>query len=124
MNESILTSIKKLLGIVEADENFDMDVIIHINTYLNHLNQIGVGVKGFTIQDKTAVWSDFLGDDVSRLQAVKTFVYIKVRLIFDPPNSSYVASELNNAVKEIEFRLNAEVDPGMQYLDNYTNNVS
>lgn len=124
MNESILTSVKKLLGIVEDDENFDMDVIIHINTYLNHLNQIGVGVKGFTIQDKTAVWSDFLGDDVSRLQAVKTFVYIKVRLIFDPPNSSYVASELNNAVKEIEFRLNAEVDPGMQYLDNYTNNVS
>lgn len=123
MNESILTSIKKLLGIVEADENFDMDVIIHINTYLNHLNQIGVGVKGFTIQDKTAVWRDFLGDDVSRLQSVKTFVYIKVRLIFDPPNSSYVASELNNAVKEIEFRLNAEVDPGMQYLDNYTNNV-
>lgn len=124
MNESILTSVKKLLGIVEDDENFDMDVIIHINTYLNHLNQIGVGVKGFTIQDKTAVWSDFLGDDVSRLQAVKTFVYIKVRLIFDPPNSSYVASELNNAVKEIEFRLNTEVDPGMQYLDNYTNNVS
>lgn len=124
MNESILTSVKKLLGIVEDDENFDMDVMIHINTYLNHLNQIGVGVKGFTIQDKNAVWSDFLGDDVSRLQAVKTFVYIKVRLIFDPPNSSYVASELNNAVKEIEFRLNAEVDPGMQYLDNYTNNVS
>lgn len=123
MNESILTSVKKLLGIVEDDENFDMDVLIHINTYLNHLNQIGVGVKGFTIQDKTAVWSDFLGDDVSRLQAVKTFVYIKVRLIFDPPNSSYVASELNNAVKEIEFRLNTEVDPGMQYLDNYTNNV-
>lgn len=124
MNESILTSVKKLLGIVEDDENFDMDVMIHINTYLNHLNQIGVGVKGFTIQDKNAVWSDFLGDDVSRLQAVKTFVYIKVRLIFDPPNSSYVASELNNAVKEIEFRLNAEVDPGMQYLDNYTNNAS
>lgn len=124
MNESILTSVKKLLGVVEDDENFDMDVMIHINTYLNHLNQIGVGVKGFTIQDKNAVWSDFLGDDVSRLQAVKTFVYIKVRLIFDPPNSSYVASELNNAVKEIEFRLNAEVDPGMQYLDNYTNNAS
>lgn len=123
MNESILTSVKKLLGIVEDDENFDMDVMIHINTYLNHLNQIGVGVKGFTIQDKTAVWGDFLGDDVSRLQAVKTFVYIKVRLIFDPPTSSYVATELNNAVKEIEFRLNAEVDPGMQYLDNYTNNV-
>lgn len=123
MNESILTSVKKLLGIVEDDENFDMDVMIHINTYLNHLNQIGVGVKGFTIQDKTAVWGDFLGDDVSRLQAVKTFVYIKVRLIFDPPNSSYVASELNNAVKEIEFRLNTEVDPGMQYLGNYTNNI-
>ena len=104
--ESILTSIKKLLGLGEEYEHFDTDIIIHINTVFMSLTQIGVGpVKGFSIKDKTAVWTDFIPADDLRFEGVKTYMYLKVRLMFDPPSSSAVLESFNRTVNELEWRL-------------------
>jgi hypothetical protein len=103
---SILTSTKKILGIVEADENFDLDVLTHINAVFSTLNQLGIGPEdGYMIEDKTATWDAFLGSD-KRLNSVKTYVYLRVRLLFDPPTTSYLISSLQEQLKEIEWRLN------------------
>ena len=105
--ESILTSIKKLLGVGEEHEYFDSDIIIHINTTFMILTQLGVWPStGFTIKDKTAVWSDFIPIDDLRFEAVKSFVYLKVRLVFDPPSSSAVLESFNRTISELEWRLN------------------
>ena len=83
--DSILTSIKKLLGITEDYENFDADIIMHINSVFMTLRQIGVGPEeGFFIEDKSATWTDFMGDE-TKIESVKTYMYMKVRLLFDPP---------------------------------------
>lgn len=109
--DSILTSIKKLLGPEENDTNFDTDIIIHINTALMVLNQLGIGpAEGFFITDKSQTWTQFLGD-AKNLEAVKTFVYIKVRLIFDPPSSSFVVDAFERALTEIEWRLTQQAEP-------------
>ena len=114
MNESILTSIKKLLGITEEYEHFDSDIIMHINTVLMILMQLGVGPeKGFTISDKSSVWSEFLPDD-KNLEAVKTYVHMKVKLLFDPPLSSVVMECMNRMINEMEFRINIEAEGGNQ----------
>ena len=85
MEESILTSVKKMLGPEEDYEHFDPDLIIHINSVLATLNQLGVGPdEGFSIEDKNAKWSDFITDE-RLLNLVPTYVYLKVRLLFDPP---------------------------------------
>lgn len=108
--ESILTSIKKMLGIDGAYTHFDFDIIMHINTTFLSLHQIGVGpVEGFTIADSSAVWSDFLGDD-KLLQAVKSYMYVKVKLLFDPPNTSFVLDALERLATQLEWRLNIQVD--------------
>lgn len=114
MNESILTSIKKLLGITEDYEHFDSDIIMHINTVLMILMQLGVGPeKGFTISDKSSVWSEFLPDD-KNLEAVKTYVHMKVKLLFDPPLNSVVMECMNRMINEMEFRINIEAEGGNQ----------
>lgn len=109
--ESILTSIKKLLGITEDYEHFDGELSIHINSVFAILNQLGVGPEsGFTISDKSAVWSDFWGDDKT-LEFVKSFVYLKVRLLFDPPQSSAVIEAFNRQASELEWRILVAADP-------------
>ncbi len=109
--DSILTSIKKLLGITEEYEHFDSDLIIHINSVFSVLTQLGVGSKtGFFIKDKNAIWEDFIADD-SRLELVKTYVYLKVKLLFDPPLSSAVIEAINRQISELEWRINVTVDP-------------
>lgn len=106
ITDSILTSIKKMLGITEECTDFDADLIIQINSVLMILTQIGVGPsEGFFIEDKEDFWDDFLEDDIEQLEAVKTFVYLKVRLIFDPPSSSAVAESFNRTISELEWRL-------------------
>ena len=111
--ESILTSIKKLLGIAEEYEHFDSDIIMHINSVFMILTQLGVGPsKGFVITDSSASWDDFLPEGGEKLQAVKTYMYMKVRLMFDPPTSSAVMESMNRMVNEFEWRLNVAVDPG------------
>ena len=110
--ESILTSIKKLLGIAEEYEHFDNDIIMHINSVFMILTQLGVGPsKGFMITDSYAYWDDFLPEDSEKLQAVKTYMYMKVRLMFDPPTSSAVMESMNRTISELEWRLNVAVDP-------------
>ena len=110
MDESILTSIKKLLGIPEDYEHFDQDIIIHINSVFMILNQLGVGpTEEFTITDKTAVWSDFISDN-KKFESVKTYVYMKVRLLFDPPLSSAVMDCINKVISELEWRLNVAAE--------------
>ena len=108
--ESILTSIKKLLGIEDEYTQFHSDLIMHINTVFLNLTQLGVGPsEGFMIEDDAAVWEDFIGDS-TQLQAVKTYVYLKVKLLFDPPLSSSVIDSMNRMISELEWRLNVVVD--------------
>lgn len=110
MNESILTSIKKMLGITEEYTHFDQDIIIHINTVLMILHQLGVGPEeGFSITDSYETWSDFLVDN-KNIEAVKTYIYLKVKLLFDPPLSSAVTESINKSINELEWRLNVAVD--------------
>lgn len=110
MNDSILTSIKKLLGITEEYTNFDTDIIIHINSALMVLNQLGVGPSdGFSIQDKTSEWSEFIAEE-DKLDAVKTYVYLKVKLVFDPPLNGSVMEALKQSIAEYEWRLNVQAD--------------
>lgn len=106
--ESILTSIKKMLMITEAETVFDPELILHINTVLNNLTQMGIGVSGgLTITDKNTLWSAFIGDS-QKLQQVKTYVYLKVRMIFDPPQNSSLMQALNEQARELEIRLYTE----------------
>ena len=110
METSILTSIKKLLGVAEDYAEFDEDIMTHINSVFLNLTQLGVGPEeGFMIKDATAEWEDFINDSV-QLQAVKTYVYLKVKLLFDPPLSSSVTESINRMIAELEWRLNAAVD--------------
>ena len=112
MEESILTSIKKLLGIVEDYTQFDTDIIIHINSAISILTQLGVGSSdGFSITDKRATWRDFVGDSsISILSMSKTFIYMKVRLIFDPPQSSAAIESLKQLIDEMSFRITVAVE--------------
>lgn len=108
--ESILTSIKKMLGITEEYTHFDSDLIIHINTALGILTQLGVGPsRGFSIKDKNELWSDFIGCD-SRLEFIKSYVHLKVKLIFDPPLSSAVIESINKTINELEWRIQVQAD--------------
>ena len=110
METSILTSIKKLLGVAEDYAEFDEDIMTHINSVFLNLTQLGVGPEeGFMIEDDTAVWEDFINDSI-QLQAVKTYVYLKVKLLFDPPLSSSVTESINRMIAELEWRLNVAVD--------------
>ena len=111
MNESILVSIKKLLGIAEDYNHFDTDIIMHINTVFMILMQLGVGpTSGFSILDDSAVWSDYLPTG-QQLESVKTYMYLRVKMMFAPPQSGTVIQSTENLIKELEFRLNVEVDP-------------
>lgn len=108
MDDSILKTIKKMLGLPEDYDAFDQDLIIHINSVFANLHQIGASPpEGFYINDATAKWSDFFEGRMS-VQNVKTLVYMKVRLIFDPPATSFAITALENLVKEQEWRLSLE----------------
>ena len=110
--DSILTSIKKLLGISEEYENFDQDIRIHINTVFGVLHQLGIGPEnGFFIEDKTALWYDYTMSP--KLEMIKTYVYLKVRLIFDPPANSFLLDSINRQISELEWRLNVRAEGGM-----------
>lgn len=106
--DSILTTIKKLLGIEEDYTQFDTDIIVHINTVLMTLNQLGVGPETpASISSEMDTWEKTLGE-VKNLEAIKTYIYIKVRMIFDPPTSSFVLDAMNKQANELEWRLNVQ----------------
>ena len=109
--DSILTSVKKQLGIAEEYTHFDPDIIMHINSAFSILNQLGVGPpNGFSISDDSSNWTDFIGDS-KKLELVKTYVGLKVRLIFDPPTSSAVMEAIKQNIAELEWRISVTVDP-------------
>lgn len=105
--ESILTSIKKLLGPSEENDAFDTDIIIHINTAFMSLRQLGVGpTQGFRIEDKDDKWSDFIPNmDMMFYEGLKTYIYLKVKLVFDPPLNSSVLASYKEQILELEWRL-------------------
>lgn len=114
---SILTSVKKTLGLDESYEVFDVDILMHINSVFSTLNQLGIGpADGFSIEDSTVEWDAFLDGD-ARLNSVKSYVYLRVRLLFDPPTTSFLIDSQRRQVEELEWRLNvyreetAWVDP-------------
>lgn len=108
--ESILISVKKLLGIPEEYTQFDTDIIMHINSVFMTLNQLGVGPsEGFVIEDDTTTWNDFMQDN-AKIEGVKSYMVLKVRLLFDPPLNSAVIEAINRQIAEFEWRLNAAVD--------------
>lgn len=111
MESSILFSIKKLLGLNEEYEAFDTDIIIHINSVFGVLTQLGVGPKeGFSIEDSSATWEEYV-QGKSEINFVKTYIYLKVRLLFDPPQNSALTKAIEDSIKEYEWRLNIAVDP-------------
>lgn len=111
MEESIFKTIKSLLGPEAEYDVFDPDILIFINGALATLTQLGIGpAEGFRITGETETWHDLLGD-YKDLESVKTYIYMKVRLVFDPPSSSSVMSAYEEMCKELEWRLNAAVDP-------------
>lgn len=109
-DQSILISIKKLLNIDDDDMAFDTDITILINNEFMTLQQLGIGPEeGFSINEGETTWSDF-STDTTLLETVKAFIYMKVRMIFDPPASSVVADAFNSRIHELEWRLNVQAE--------------
>ncbi len=108
MANSILDSVKKILGMDPSYTAFDLDVITHINTVFTILNSLGIGpVDGFMIEDNTTTWDAFVGTDLN-LNSVKTYVYLRVKLLFDPPQSGFVIDANNKQIQELEWRLSVK----------------
>lgn len=106
VTDSVLTSVKKMLGIIEEYEDFDSDLIMHINSVFSILTQLDVGPsKGFMIEDKNTTWNDFVSDE-SKMMLVKSYTFLKVKLLFDPPLSSAVLECYKKQIDEYEWRLN------------------
>ena len=119
MDESILTSVKALLGITEEETYFDDQIVMHINSVLGVLCQLGVGPSvGFAISDESQTWGDFLGDEstVNLSNLVKPYVGAKVRMQFDPPQSGIHAEAINKMIAEYEWRLNIQADVPTEHV--------
>lgn len=113
MYESILNSVKKMLGITTEYTHFDADIIMHINSVFSILTQLGVGPEsGFTIEDESKDWSDYIPEETGSalLSMVRTYMFMKVKMMFDPPLSSSVAEAYNRQISELEWRLNVAVE--------------
>lgn len=119
MTDSILGSTKKILGLETEYTPFDVDLIMHINSVFSTLNQLGVGPsEGFEITDATATWATFLGGD-PRKNWIKTYTYLKVRMLFDPPTTSYLIEAIKEQIRELEWRISSHremtewIDPNL-----------
>ena len=110
--DSILTSIKKLLGPTAEYTHFDPDIIMHINSAFMDLNQLGVGPsEGFVIEDDTSVWTDFVQEELwGKVEAIKTYTYLKVKLVFDPPLNSAGIDAIERQIDRMEWRINHAVE--------------
>jgi hypothetical protein len=106
MEDSILISTKKILGVSEDYTVFDLDITTHINAAFSILHQLGIPEDGFYIEDETALWSEIPDVVPTQLNLIKTYVYLKVRSIFDPPGTSFLIEATNNQLREYEWRLN------------------
>lgn len=107
MNHSILTDVKSQLGIKNPQYTaFDTDLLVNINAAIGVLNQIGIGTNGFYVEDNNQTWAQFLGNDTTGFQIVKQYIFLKAKVIFDPPTSGVVLESYKEAIKEYEYRLN------------------
>ena len=103
---SILQSVKKALGLSESYEQFDADIMMHINSVLSILQQLGVGPReGFMLENKDTAWDEYIEDPL-RFNMVKSYIYLKVRMLFDPPTTSYLVTAMEKQITEYEWRLN------------------
>jgi len=110
MSDSILENIKKLLNVPSDVDSFDTDIVLYINAAFSTLNQLGVGPRqGFSIQDEAATWDSFLEED-PRLNGVKSYVYLRTRLLFDPPGTSFLVEAIQKQISELEWRLNLQAE--------------
>lgn len=108
MAESILTSTKKILGFEADDTGYDVDILTHINSTFDTLEQMGIGPdEGFSIEDATPTWDDYLQGD-PKFNSVKTYVYLKVRFLFDPPTTSFHLQAMKDQIEQLEWRLNTK----------------
>lgn len=115
MDASILTTIKKLLGIEETDTSFDVDIIIFINSAIARLTELGVGpADGYQITDSTEKWSDYLGL-TTKVGDIQTYIYYSVRLSFDPPTSSFVLDSMQKQLDKLEWNINVNAEGGSLY---------
>lgn len=120
MELSILTSTKKVLGIADDYTVFDLDIITHINAAFSILNQLGVGpTDGFMIEDKGDAWDD-LPIPTNQLNLVKTYVFLKTRMLFDPPTTSFLIEAMNNQISEYEWRLSTMREWALDPVDPMT----
>ena len=104
--DSILTSVKKTLNLDEDYTFYDPEITLHINSVFSTLTQLGVGPStGFMIEDKTATWDDFLEGNLE-YSFIKTYFFLRVRLLFDPPTTGYVLDSFKEQLKELEWRIN------------------
>lgn len=111
IKDSILHDVKQMIGQEWDDSSYDLDIMVHINSVFFDLNQIGVGPKdGFSILDATTKWDAYIGAS-KNLLAVKSYIYIRVRLLFDPPTNGFLVTSLNEQVAKLEWRLMVECDP-------------
>lgn len=119
IEDSILESVKKMLGIQSDYEEFDPDIIMNINAAIATLRQIGVGPQEelFMITGSNETYSDFLGEDNKEIPQVKMYLFYKTKLGFDPPQSSLVAESVKEMIREAEWRLNVQVDPRSTFSD-------
>lgn len=109
--ESILSSIKKMLGIQEEYTHFDADIIMHINSVFMILNQLGVGpAKTYAITGNLETWSNFVSSENTDLNVIKTYMYLKVKMMFDPPSSSAMIESMDRQISEYEWRLNVAAE--------------
>lgn len=109
--DSILATVKKLLGITEEYTHFDNDLILHINSVFSILHQLGIGPDdGYAIHDASETWSDYLSDGAVQAM-VRTYVGLKVRMLFDPPTSSPIKDAITRSIDELEWRLSVADKP-------------
>lgn len=108
--DSILKSVKKAIGLDATDTSFDLDVIMHINSVFTTLNQLGVGPEDeYMIDGNVETWTEFIGDQ-KNINSVRSYMYLKVRMLFDPPATSFALEAMDKQIKEYEWRLNVAVE--------------
>lgn len=111
MSSSILNDVKHTLGLMPEQTAFDLDITMHINSAISTLTQLGVGpVNGYTIEGPNNQWDEFADDP--RLNAVRSYIFLKVKLVFDPPDTGFVVAAIERQIQELEFRINVVVDYG------------
>ena len=111
MSSSILNDVKHTLGLLPEQTAFDIDIIMHVNNAISTLTQLGVGpIEGYMIDDASNMWDEFADDP--RLNSVKSYIFLKVKLVFDPPGFGFVIASMERQIQELEYRINVVVDYG------------